>query len=60
MVVEEHSVTLPMPERAREDRYLHVHFLPNNEVKLGWSPNLVSPYDYLPRCLNQLDEGANP
>ncbi|WP_249978563.1 DUF3304 domain-containing protein [Vreelandella olivaria] len=57
---ERHNVTLPMPERAREDRYLHVHFLPNNEVKLGWSPNLVSPYDYLPRRLNQLDEGANP
>ena len=52
MEVEEHSVTLPMPERSRKDRYLHVHFLPNNEVRLGWSPNLVSPYNHLPKRPN--------
>ncbi|MCE8026268.1 DUF3304 domain-containing protein [Billgrantia aerodenitrificans] len=46
---ERHHVTLPMPKRTREDRYLHVHFLPNHEVKLGWSSNLVSPYAHLPK-----------
>lgn len=44
MVKERHSVTLPMPERTRDDRYLHVHFLPNDQVELVWSPNFGSPY----------------
>lgn len=45
---ERHSVTLPMPERTRDDQYLHVHFLPNNQVKLGWSPDLFSPHEDRP------------
>ncbi|MBA2779615.1 DUF3304 domain-containing protein [Billgrantia kenyensis] len=57
---ERHRVTLPMPERTREDRYLHVHFLPNHEVKLGWSPDLISPYAHLPRRLDQVEEEAAP
>ncbi|AMD00823.1 DUF3304 domain-containing protein [Halomonas chromatireducens] len=40
---ERHSVTLPMPERTREDQYLHVHFLPGNRVEMAWSPDLQSP-----------------
>ncbi|PSJ20591.1 hypothetical protein CVH10_16730 [Halomonas sp. ND22Bw] len=40
---ERHSVTLPMPERTRDDRYLHVHFLPENRVKLVWGPDFGSP-----------------
>ena len=52
MEIERHSVTLPMPERSREDRYLHVHFLPDNEIRLGWSPNLVPPYAHLPKRPN--------
>lgn len=44
MVKERHSVSLPMPERTRDDRYLHVHFLPNDRVKLVWSPGFGSPY----------------
>lgn len=40
---ERHSVTLPMPEHARGDQYLHVHFLPNNKVDLVWSQNIRSP-----------------
>ncbi|MCS2607874.1 DUF3304 domain-containing protein [Halomonas dongshanensis] len=49
---EEHTAEVTIPERSGEDRYLHVHFLPDNEVKLGWSPNLVSPYAHLPKSLN--------
>ncbi|MCE8026269.1 DUF3304 domain-containing protein [Billgrantia aerodenitrificans] len=60
MEVERHSITLPMPERTREDRYLHVHFLPNHEVKLGWSSDLISPYAHLPKRLDQVEEGAAP
>ncbi|WP_428976906.1 DUF3304 domain-containing protein [Halomonas caseinilytica] len=43
MKQERHSVTLPMPKRSREDRYLHVHFLPENRVELVWSPDFGSP-----------------
>ncbi|MBD3898592.1 DUF3304 domain-containing protein [Halomonas sp. ML-15] len=60
MEVEQHSVALPMPERSREDRYLHVHFLPNHEIKLGWSSDLISPYAHLPKRLDQVEEGADP
>ncbi|MES3677893.1 hypothetical protein QC589_18270 [Halomonas elongata] len=42
---ERHSVTLPMPKRTREDRYLHVYFLPDNRVELEWSPSLGSPLE---------------
>lgn len=45
MKQERHSMTLPMPERTREDRYLHVYFLPGNRVELAWSPNLGSPLE---------------
>lgn len=40
---ERHSVILPLPAYSREDQYLHVHFLPDNQVELAWSPNLQSP-----------------
>lgn len=40
---ERHSVTIPMPKRTQEDQYLHVHFLPGNEIDLVWSPNIRSP-----------------
>ncbi|WP_404872853.1 DUF3304 domain-containing protein [Halomonas sp. DQ26W] len=40
---ERHSVSLPMPERTRDDQYLHVHFLPGNRVEMAWSPDLQSP-----------------
>ncbi|MCP1313323.1 MULTISPECIES: DUF3304 domain-containing protein [unclassified Halomonas] len=40
---ERHSVELPMPEHKREDQYLHVHFLPDNQVEFAWSPDLQSP-----------------
>ncbi|WP_340163092.1 DUF3304 domain-containing protein [Vreelandella olivaria] len=40
---ERHSMTVPMPPHSREDQYLHVHFLPENQVELAWSPDLQSP-----------------
>ncbi|RDB41753.1 DUF3304 domain-containing protein [Halomonas sp. DQ26W] len=40
---ERHSMVLPMPAYARGDQYLHVHFLPENEVDLIWSPSIRSP-----------------
>ncbi|MGR2738976.1 DUF3304 domain-containing protein [Billgrantia sp. Q4P2] len=45
----EYTLRVIIPERTREDRYLHVHFLPNHEVKLGWSSDLISPYAHLPK-----------
>lgn len=40
---ERHSVEIPMTEYSRKDQYLHVHFLPGNQVELAWSPDLQSP-----------------
>ncbi|WP_089657734.1 DUF3304 domain-containing protein [Franzmannia pantelleriensis] len=42
------TVTLPMPERGRHEQYLHVHILSDDEVKLGWSQDLDSPYAEIP------------
>jgi hypothetical protein len=41
--IERHSLNLSMPAYSRDDQYLHVHFLPNNQVELAWSPDLQSP-----------------
>lgn len=38
--------TMPLPERHRGDEYLHVHFLPNDEVKLWFSPDFSTPYQH--------------
>ena len=40
--------TMPLPERHRGDKYLHVHFLPGDVVKLGWSADAWSPYETRP------------
>ncbi|WP_374694474.1 DUF3304 domain-containing protein [Halomonas sp. SpR8] len=40
---EKHSITVSMPPYSQEDQYLHAHFLPDNQVKLAWSPSLQSP-----------------
>jgi len=32
------------PPRTRQDKYLHVHFLPGDQVRLFWSPTPGSPY----------------
>lgn len=49
---EHHRLTLPMPEHAKGDQYLHVHFLPNNQVDIAWGPNIRSPkFNYHNRSL---------
>jgi hypothetical protein len=40
---EEHRITLKMPAYSRENQYLHVHFLSDNQIELAWSPDLKSP-----------------
>lgn len=40
---ERHSTIVSMPPHSREDQYLHVHFLPGNQVELDWSSGLQSP-----------------
>jgi hypothetical protein len=44
--VQKETVTLevPNPPRTRQDKYLHVHFFPGDQVRLFWSPTPGSPY----------------
>ena len=35
---EKHKVTLPMPERKQGDKYFYTLIMPNNDVKVRWSP----------------------
>ena len=35
---EKHKVTLPMPERKQGDEYFYTLIMPNNEVRVRWSP----------------------
>jgi hypothetical protein len=35
---------VPNPPRTRQDKYLHVHFFPGDQVRLFWSPTPGSPY----------------
>jgi hypothetical protein len=44
---------VPNPPRTREDKYLHVHFFPGDQVRLFWSPNLDSPYENLTEAPNK-------
>lgn len=37
---EKHKVTLPMPERKQGDIHFYVLIMPNNEVRVRWSPKL--------------------
>ncbi len=47
--VQKETVTqeVPNPPRTRQDKYLHVHFFPGDQVRLFWSPNLDSPFENL-------------
>lgn len=45
MRLEQKKIIMPMPERKRGENTLHVHFLPNDKVLLGWTDNAWSPYD---------------
>ncbi|EHY77090.1 DUF3304 domain-containing protein [Pseudomonas kunmingensis] len=58
MKIERHEVELPMPPRGREDRYLHVRFDPGNQVRLGWSPDLFSPFNPRPQKPNANGQGG--
>lgn len=44
---ERHELEIPNPPRQREDRYLHVHFFPGNQVRLAWDPGHDTPYEHL-------------
>ncbi|UQY36641.1 DUF3304 domain-containing protein [Pseudomonas fulva] len=44
---ETHTLAVPNPPRTRQDKYLHVHFFPGDQVRLFWSPNLDSPFEDL-------------
>ncbi|MEW7312487.1 DUF3304 domain-containing protein [Buttiauxella gaviniae] len=45
--------TMPLPKREWGEDNLHVHFLPNDEVKLGWSADAWSPYEKRANYANQ-------
>ncbi|HWV10343.1 MAG TPA: DUF3304 domain-containing protein [Pseudomonas sp.] len=53
--VEKETITLevPNPPRTRQDKYLHVHFFPGDQVRLFWSPDLDSPYENLKEAPKQ-------
>ncbi|MDH0097647.1 DUF3304 domain-containing protein [Ectopseudomonas hydrolytica] len=57
--VEKETITrqVPNPHRTRQDKYLHVHFFPGDQVRLFWSPNLDSPYENLKEAPK---EGTTP
>jgi hypothetical protein len=52
--VENENITqqVPNPPRTRDDRYLHVHFFPGDQVRLFWSPTPGSPYKGLKQAPN--------
>jgi hypothetical protein len=47
--VQKETITqqVPNPPRTRQDKYLHVHFFPGDQVRLFWSPNHDSRYENL-------------
>ncbi|MVW74367.1 DUF3304 domain-containing protein [Pseudomonas sp. R-22-3w-18] len=53
--VQKETVTLevPNPSRTRQDKYLHVHFFPGDQVRLFWSSTLGSPYKGLKEAPDQ-------
>lgn len=44
---------VPNPPRTRQDKYLHVHFFPGDQVRLFWSPTQGSPYKGLKEAPDQ-------
>jgi hypothetical protein len=55
---ENHERILPLPERRKNDQYLHVRFLPGNIVELKWSPDLISPFDKINAPKNSVEQGS--
>ncbi|MCY1382712.1 hypothetical protein D9M69_707630 [compost metagenome] len=60
MKEERHELELPMPTRNSNDRYLHVRFDPGNKVRLGWSPDLFSPFEPRPEKIQHQAQGRQP
>ena len=61
--VEKETITLqvPNPPRTRQDKYLHVHFFPGDQVRLFWSPTPGSPYKGLKEVPKEVPkEGSTP
>lgn len=58
-VEEHHEVNLPLPKRAPSDQYLHVRFDPENKVRVGWSPDLYSPFESRPDKKELTEQGRN-
>lgn len=42
---ENHQINMPLPKRKEGDDTLHVHFLPENKVKLEWNNKNSSSYN---------------
>ncbi len=57
--VEKETITRQVhnPPRTRQDKYLHVHFFPGDQVHLFWSPTPGSPYKGLKEAPK---EGSTP
>jgi hypothetical protein len=53
--VEKETITrqVPNPPRTRQDKYLHVHFFPGDQVRLFWSATPGSPYEKLKEAPEQ-------
>lgn len=50
LLEERHELAIPNPPRQRTDHYLHVHFFPDNQVRLAWSENHDTPYEDFERA----------
>ncbi len=50
------KIIIPLPERKWGENDLHVHFLPDDKILLGWSDNAWSPYEKRPDIQNRHGE----
>jgi hypothetical protein len=53
---ETRKIKIPLPERKWGENDLHVHFLPDDKILLGWSDNAWSPYEKRPDIQNKHGE----
>lgn len=44
MRLETHYKTIPLPERKWGEDYLHVYFLPNDNIRLWWGEGFIHPW----------------
>jgi hypothetical protein len=51
---ENRRITMPLPERKWEENYLHVYFLPADNVRLWWGTGFIHPkVEDLPDTVNR-------